>query len=131
MALSDRVVVMNGGRIEQAGAPRDVFERPASAFVARFIGGHNVIALPRGTVAVRADRMRLGPEAGADAVPARVVAVEYQGASVQVALESEALAESGGLTAVIDDAVFAGRPLVPGEVVALGWDAAAAHRLDA
>ncbi|WP_375454194.1 ABC transporter ATP-binding protein [uncultured Methylobacterium sp.] len=131
MALSDRVVVMNGGRIEQAGDPRTVFERPASAFVARFIGGHNVITLPKGTVAVRADRMRLGPEAGSDAVPARVVAVEYQGASVQVALESEALAKSGGLTAVIDDAVFAGRPLVPGEVVALGWDAAAAHRLDA
>src|SRR4051812_43483590 len=58
MALSDIVVVMNGGRIEQAKAPRDVFERPATAFVARFIGGHNIIRLPDATeVAVRADRM--------------------------------------------------------------------------
>ena len=131
MALSDLVVVMNGGRIEQAGDPRTVFERPASAFVARFIGGHNVIALPEGKVAVRADRMRLGAEAGADAVQARVLAVEYQGASVQVALEADGMTEPGGLSAVLDDAAFAGRPLAPGDRVALGWDPAAAHRLDA
>ncbi|WP_375462365.1 ABC transporter ATP-binding protein [uncultured Methylobacterium sp.] len=131
MALSDLVVVMNGGRIEQAGAPRDVFERPASAFVARFIGGHNVIGLPEGTVAVRADRMRLGDAAGPDAVPARVVAVEYRGSSVQVVLESEALTGAGSLSAVLDDGTFASRPLAPGDVVALGWDRTAAHRLRA
>ena len=44
MALADLVVVMNDGRIEQAAPPREVFERPATAFVARFIGGHNVIS---------------------------------------------------------------------------------------
>ncbi|MDF2618664.1 MAG: transporter related protein [Xanthobacteraceae bacterium] len=44
MALSDLVVVMNGGRIEQAATPREVFNRPATAFVARFMGDHNVIA---------------------------------------------------------------------------------------
>jgi len=44
MALADIVVVMNDGRIEQAASPRDVFERPATAFVARFMGDHNVIA---------------------------------------------------------------------------------------
>ncbi|TXM76794.1 ABC transporter ATP-binding protein [Methylobacterium sp. WL12] len=131
MALSDLVVVMNGGKIEQAGDPRTVFERPASAFVARFIGGHNVIALPEGKVAVRADRMRLGAEAGAGAVQARVLAVEYQGASVQVALEADGMTEPGGLSAVLDDATFAGRPLAPGDRVALGWDPDAAHRLDA
>ncbi len=45
MALADLVVVMNQGRIEQAGTPREVFNAPATSFVARFIGGHNVIAL--------------------------------------------------------------------------------------
>ena len=131
MALSDLVVVMNGGKIEQAADPRTVFERPASAFVARFIGGHNVIAFPEGKVAVRADRMRLGTEADAGAVQARVLAVEYQGASVQVALEADGMTEPGGLSAVLDDATFARRPLAPGDRVALGWDPAAAHRLDA
>jgi putative spermidine/putrescine transport system ATP-binding protein len=134
MALSDLVVVMNGGRIEQAADPRTVFERPATAFVARFIGGHNVIRLPDATeVAVRADRMRLGAQAGPEAVPARVVSVEYQGTSVHVGFEADGL--GGGpataLTAVIDDAAYAGAPLALGQTVPLGWDADAAHRLSA
>ena len=47
------------GAIRQAGPPREVFERPASAFIARFIGGHNVIPSSRGKLAVRADKTRL------------------------------------------------------------------------
>ncbi|MEO1104667.1 MAG: TOBE domain-containing protein, partial [Pseudomonadota bacterium] len=43
MALADLVVVMNDGRIEQAGTAREVFSRPRTPFVARFIGGHNVV----------------------------------------------------------------------------------------
>ena len=43
LALADLVIVMNEGRIEQAAAARDVFNRPQTAFVARFIGGHNVL----------------------------------------------------------------------------------------
>ncbi len=44
MALADLVVVMNNGVIEQTGAPRDVYNKPKTAFVARFIGGHNVLS---------------------------------------------------------------------------------------
>ena len=44
MALSDLVVVMNRGRIEQVGPPREIFENPLSTFVARFIGDHNVLS---------------------------------------------------------------------------------------
>ncbi len=44
MALADMIVVMNDGRIEQAASPRMVFEKPATAFVARFMGNHNVIS---------------------------------------------------------------------------------------
>lgn len=43
MSLSDRVVVMNGGRIEQVGAPAEVYRRPASRFVADFIGQANFL----------------------------------------------------------------------------------------
>jgi iron(III) transport system ATP-binding protein len=43
MTTADRVVVMNGGRVEQAGRPEDIYERPASEFVARFIGGTNIL----------------------------------------------------------------------------------------
>ena len=43
LALSDRVVVFNEGRIEQIGTPNEVYRRPASPFVARFVGDANVI----------------------------------------------------------------------------------------
>jgi iron(III) transport system ATP-binding protein len=43
MTMADRIVVMNQGRIEQIGAPEEVYERPQSRFVARFIGASNVI----------------------------------------------------------------------------------------
>ena len=42
MAVSDRVVLMNAGRIEQVGTPAQVFEEPASPFVMRFLGAVNV-----------------------------------------------------------------------------------------
>lgn len=43
LAISDRVVVMNAGRIEQIGSPRDLYARPASHFVADFIGSANTV----------------------------------------------------------------------------------------
>jgi iron(III) transport system ATP-binding protein len=43
MTMADRIVVMNAGRIEQIGTPDEVYDRPRSRFVARFIGGSNVV----------------------------------------------------------------------------------------
>ena len=43
MTMADRIVVMNAGRIEQIGTPEEVYERPLSRFVARFIGAGNVV----------------------------------------------------------------------------------------
>ena len=43
MTTADRIVVMNAGRIEQVGSPEDVYLRPQSEFVARFIGGTNIL----------------------------------------------------------------------------------------
>ena len=43
MTMADRIVVMNLGRIEQVGTPQDVYDRPNSRFVARFIGASNVV----------------------------------------------------------------------------------------
>ena len=42
--MSDRIAIMNGGRIEQVGAPREIYERPGTAFVARFLGEANLLA---------------------------------------------------------------------------------------
>ena len=43
MTTADRIVVMNGGRVEQIGTPEDVYQKPNSEFVARFIGGTNIL----------------------------------------------------------------------------------------
>jgi spermidine/putrescine transport system ATP-binding protein len=44
LTMSDRLAVMSGGRIEQLGAPRDLYERPATRFVADFLGTSNILA---------------------------------------------------------------------------------------
>src|SRR5256885_16640568 len=43
LTMSDRIAVFNAGRIEQVGTPAEVYERPASAFVAGFVGTSNLI----------------------------------------------------------------------------------------
>jgi ABC-type Fe3+/spermidine/putrescine transport system ATPase subunit len=45
MVMADRIVILNAGRIAQQGTPEDVYNRPASAFVAAFMGAENVISL--------------------------------------------------------------------------------------
>ncbi|ATJ82117.1 ABC transporter ATP-binding protein [Halomonas beimenensis] len=45
MVMSDRIAVLNGGNIQQVGAPREVYERPVNAFVARFMGHDNLYAI--------------------------------------------------------------------------------------
>ncbi|MBQ0906494.1 ABC transporter ATP-binding protein [Micromonospora sp. U21] len=46
MAMSDRIAVMESGRVRQIGAPQEIYHRPATSFVARFIGRSNVLSLP-------------------------------------------------------------------------------------
>jgi spermidine/putrescine transport system ATP-binding protein len=45
LAMSDRIAVMNNGRVEQVGSPRDIYEQPSTAFVADFIGSLNAFEL--------------------------------------------------------------------------------------
>lgn len=122
LALADEIVVMNNAVIEQAGPAREVFNAPKTAFVARFIGGHNVIALPQGSFAVRADEVHLVPQ-GTEAV---VTAIEYQGA--HVALTSRITGDQEVL-ALIPEAAFFADPRSLGDTVTLAWDETKAHRL--
>lgn len=92
MALADLVVVMNDGRIEQAAPPRAVFNAPASVFVARFIGDHNVMS---GTVASLGDgtAMVTGPGGLTFTVPAEGLAT---GDAVDVSVRADKVALARG-----------------------------------
>jgi len=136
MALADLIVVMNGGKIEQAGTAREVFNKPASAFVARFIGGHNVlpaaVARSKGDgdfVAIRADRIVVQPgTAPLDATSLSGVtrSVEYLGSTVQVGIDVIGL---DTLSAVIPEQRFDANPVAPGEPVVLSWTPKDVHVL--
>ena len=144
MSMADRVVLLHGGRVEQAGPPDELYSRPATAFVAQFIGQPpmNLIALsdgPRGAMiagdspahahregpgkgfllGIRPEHIRLG-ETG---VPARVAAIDYHGADTVVS------------TRIADQLVLvrvAGRfAASEGEQVHLAWSDEAAHIFEA
>jgi ABC-type Fe3+/spermidine/putrescine transport system ATPase subunit len=80
LTMSDRIALMRGGRIEQIGPPRELYDRPRSRYVADFIGETNLI--PTGDNAWLSVR----PEAvaiGSDGRPGVVTAVVYAGSAVK------------------------------------------------
>jgi len=127
LALADEIVVMNDAVIEQAGSARDVFNAPTTAFVAQFIGGHNVIALPQGHFAIRTDAIGFASK-GDGKMPGNVLGVEYQGAHVAV---SAMIAGDQEVSASIPEADYFNNPFNPGDQVGLIWDDANLHELTA
>jgi putative spermidine/putrescine transport system ATP-binding protein len=94
--LGDRIAVLNQGRLEQAGSADELYERPASLFVATFVGRANVFrgaaakllgggATRNGVVVVRPERLRFGP-AG---LPGVVRERRYTGAAAFFTVESD------------------------------------------
>lgn len=127
LALADEIIVMNNAVIEQAGTAREVFNAPTTAFVAQFIGGHNVIALPDGHFAIRTDAVDvLQGEAGK--LQGNIATVEYQGAHVSV---SARIAGDQDVSALIPEDTFFSNPFNPGDQVGLTWDDANLHKLTA
>jgi sulfate transport system ATP-binding protein len=88
LEVADRVVIMNNGKIEQAGTPDEVFHRPASEFVLRFLGNVNLF---HGRTLVRPHELDIDiVRLDADAVAARVTRIQSAGPVVRVELKSEA-----------------------------------------
>jgi len=123
LALADEIVVMNNAVIEQAGHPRDVFAAPRTEFVARFMGGHNVLSWNGGRYALRADDVLLAPQ-GQEAI---VRTVEYQGHHVAM---TAAMGEQE-ILAYVPEAAFFADPKSPGDAVSLAWEEGRLHRLEA
>jgi putative spermidine/putrescine transport system ATP-binding protein len=122
MALADLVVVMNAGRIEQKGTPRDIFNRPRTEFVARFIGGHNILVQDGLQVAVRNDHIKLHLPSSPTSTPhldALVSQIEYQGTHIRIGLTTV-----GGKEIIADltDEDFDALQLSIGQAVMASWD---------
>ena len=129
MALADKIVVMNGGKIAQAGTAREIFNAPKSEFVAKFIGGHNILGHGKQKFAVRFDRMKLKPAKSRTALPAvtaQVSDIEYQGNLFHVNLRG-GLGEE--LSLHLTESDFDSAPLSVGSTVTATWDPASAHAL--
>ena len=114
LALADRIVVMNHGQIEQVGTPQEIYSRPATPFVAKFVGRSNLIAgtwsgdafTPVGSTA-RWEGSRVAPvfresghypvkpehlqvkRNGGDGVRASICEIEYQGMEVRMMLRNQ------------------------------------------
>jgi len=97
LSMSDRVVVFNAGRIEQVGRPREIYEQPASEFVAGFVGITNLF---RGALAdrlvgrpgvfmVRPEHVKICAQGTAGAVEATITSVQYLGAECRVRCRTE------------------------------------------
>jgi putative spermidine/putrescine transport system ATP-binding protein len=129
MALADLIVVMNDGRIEQSGSPRDIFNAPRTEFVARFIGGHNVMPIDGRTVSIRSDRLTLSPDAEpATGTRAAISGIEYQGVSIVVNLMTDDGLE---MVALVPERTFYEHGFTSGQSVRVGWDADDLHELSA
>jgi putative spermidine/putrescine transport system ATP-binding protein len=127
MALADHIVVMNQGKIEQQGSARDIFHHPRTEFVARFIGGHNVLSDAGKLIAVRADQLGIKPLAdGVLGAPALLTQTEYQGSYVAVSLT---LDDGTALFSHVPEAAFDVHPFRPGDRVLATWDPAKAQHL--
>ena len=125
MAMSDRIAIMNKGVIEQVGTPREIYEHPASAFVASFIGTSNVLVRDGRARLVRPERLRV-LERGA-ARPAEsamesgtVIDVVYLGMMTRISVRLDSGEE---VTAVRtnDSSATEGPAVATGDAVSVAW----------
>ena len=92
LTMSDRLAVFNEGRIEQVGTPADVYERPANAFVAGFVGVSNVLERDGRTFTVRPEKIHMSedgaaPRYGLSAESGRIRDVVYAGMTTRYIVE--------------------------------------------
>jgi putative spermidine/putrescine transport system ATP-binding protein len=102
LTLSDRIAVFNNGRIEQLGTPSDIYERPASVFVAAFVGRSNIFDDAessaylgrRGQNSVRPEKIALrasgSGSAGMVAAPGVIAEAIYGGVSSRIVVDLDA-----------------------------------------
>jgi multiple sugar transport system ATP-binding protein len=129
MTMADKIVVLNAGRVEQVGAPVDLYNRPANLFVAGFIGSPkmNFITGPMaekrgaGTIGIRPEHIVIGN--GANSLAGTVRIAEHLGSDTFLHVD---VPQTGTLTVRAPGQLEA----VPGAPIALVFDPEKTHRFD-
>jgi putative spermidine/putrescine transport system ATP-binding protein len=111
LTMSDHVAVFNQGRIEQVGSPTEIYERPATEFVAGFVGTSNILERGGRRISVRPERITLNGHGE----PATIKDVVFVGAFTRYLVDTAA---GERLTVVRQND---GSSLAPGAHVLLGW----------
>jgi NitT/TauT family transport system ATP-binding protein len=139
LLLSDRIAVMNAGRIEQLGTPAEIYEAPATRFVASFMGADNILecdlrggaaaiggvlhavagATGDGAAAIGLRPERIGLEPPGNGIAARVVAAVYLGAFSSYRCRLEGCGTDLVVRAPNPQGAVTGPRFVAGEAVAL------------
>ncbi len=87
LTMSDHLAVFNEGRIEQVGSPADVYERPATEFVAGFVGTSNILERDGRRFTVRPEKVRLVGSGDGEGEPGHIRDVVYLGAVTRYIVE--------------------------------------------
>jgi putative spermidine/putrescine transport system ATP-binding protein len=133
LTMSDRIAVFERGRIAQVGEPRDIYERPATGFVAGFVGTSNLFDGPlseqllgrSGRYLIRPEKFRLLP-ADASAgdgmahTPGMVTEVQYLGWETRIHVHLDAGVDI--ITSTPNDDVDGGPERQRGDRVVVAWD---------
>jgi ABC-type Fe3+/spermidine/putrescine transport system ATPase subunit len=119
LSMSDRIAVMQGGRVEQVGSPQEIYQRPCSRFVASFLGAMNWM----GDVGVRPECLKISPARQENCRAAVVTRSAFLGSAIQV----EAKLEGG--ESIIAQVPPNGRVFSEGDVVQVWWESNDEHHL--
>jgi putative spermidine/putrescine transport system ATP-binding protein len=87
LTMSDHLAVFNEGHIEQVGTPAEVYERPATEFVAGFVGTSNILERDGRRFTVRPEKVRLVGSSDGEGEPGRIRDVVYLGAVTRYIVE--------------------------------------------
>jgi putative spermidine/putrescine transport system ATP-binding protein len=117
LAMSDRIAVMNKGRVEQVGTPTEIYERPRTRFVADFIGEINVLEEGGRLRALRPEKIRLVAADGAR-LSGRVETSNYLGGSTLLRVQP-----ANGPSMLVRETHAGERASrAPGDSVGLAWN---------
>jgi putative spermidine/putrescine transport system ATP-binding protein len=129
MALADTIVLMHDGKIAQAGRPRDVYNAPQTEFVAKFMGGHNIMHWANKKFAVRNDKLTLstkkqGSKQASSA--GSITDIEYQGTIFHVTVKDQ---KGEDIVVHLQENEFDAKAHQLGAPVYAIWEPASAHAL--